>query len=694
MSATDNTITDASTAAGDILKSNGTKFVRLARGSANQPLKVNSGGTDLDFGTLPVAGGGTGAATLTGIVKASGTSAFTAVTAPSGALLGDSDTQNISGAKTFFHQALKLRNPANTATLTVQNPTITTDQNFEFPYNASYIIYQTGTTIKAKNGVTGAVDYSGDASTDCIPTIQSAIDNVKFVGSDSDIETGAVIQFLRGTYKCITSLELNASRTNARRGVQLRGEGSGTLFNFVPGSTLSYGILIRSDYVSLRDFRIKGNSNTNNLVKAISSTSHFSDRVNIFNCQFQGTNAWASLAPISGQNGIWRDASTAGSIKLYWWKIIGCSFDSLDKGIVGTGGANDTSMQIEACDFYDCTTGIELYANEHVINNVYFQGDLDYGVTGVHVLGTSNENIITNIVHELHKTATNCEGVKLDSGASRNKISNVYSGYNDNNLVVSVRDNSGNGTNVIAPYIYQGAAAVTKPTAATVLTNSLWFETDTRLWYSFDGSAWNLVKAALVGSSGLDFNEFVAKNITEIKASDTSGLLVKGNTDVTSATARNIVFQTLNTSTDTFASPLTINATGPVVSLATTLDINNQPMNNVVTVKGTDTSGIAIRGNTAASAATERSVILQALNASTDTFIDAFSIVPNGASPVVKSLVASDLESYADIKVITIPSDPSSGYVRVYPKATDANTDSLYMKAKLQGAVTEFNFFP
>ncbi len=52
------------------------------------------------------------------------------------------------------------------------------------------------------------------------------------------------------------------------------------------------------------------------------------------------------------------------------------------------------------------------------------------------------------------------------------------------------------------------------------------------------------------------------------------------------------------------------------------------------------------------------------------------------------------LDDYEDKKVITIPSDPASGYVRLYPKAADANTDSLYLKSKLQGTVTEMNFFP
>jgi hypothetical protein len=48
-------------------------------------------------GTLPVANGGTGATTLTGVVIGNGTSAFTTVTAPSGAIVGTTDTQTLSG---------------------------------------------------------------------------------------------------------------------------------------------------------------------------------------------------------------------------------------------------------------------------------------------------------------------------------------------------------------------------------------------------------------------------------------------------------------------------------------------------------------------------------------------------------------------------------------------------------------------
>ena len=45
---------------------------------------------------LKVAKGGSGAATLTGILKGNGTSAFTAVAAPSGTIVGTTDTQTLT----------------------------------------------------------------------------------------------------------------------------------------------------------------------------------------------------------------------------------------------------------------------------------------------------------------------------------------------------------------------------------------------------------------------------------------------------------------------------------------------------------------------------------------------------------------------------------------------------------------------
>src|SRR5574338_1375735 len=61
INATNNIITDSSTAIGDLLKSNGTKFVRFSKGSALQVLRVNAGGTDLEFATTTSGGSSAGA---------------------------------------------------------------------------------------------------------------------------------------------------------------------------------------------------------------------------------------------------------------------------------------------------------------------------------------------------------------------------------------------------------------------------------------------------------------------------------------------------------------------------------------------------------------------------------------------------------------------------------------------------------
>jgi len=53
--------------------------------------------SSLISGAVGVVNGGTGATTLTGILKGSGTSPITAVTAPTGELVGTTDTQTLSG---------------------------------------------------------------------------------------------------------------------------------------------------------------------------------------------------------------------------------------------------------------------------------------------------------------------------------------------------------------------------------------------------------------------------------------------------------------------------------------------------------------------------------------------------------------------------------------------------------------------
>ena len=72
-----------------------TDLASTSTASFNGSTNVTPGVT----GTLPVANGGTGATTLTGILKGNGTSAVTAVPAPTGTIVGTTDTQTLTNKK-------------------------------------------------------------------------------------------------------------------------------------------------------------------------------------------------------------------------------------------------------------------------------------------------------------------------------------------------------------------------------------------------------------------------------------------------------------------------------------------------------------------------------------------------------------------------------------------------------------------
>lgn len=81
---------------------NGITLTGSVTASGNLTLGGTLSGVNLTSqvtGTLPVANGGTGATTLTGVVIGNGTSAFTTVTAPSGAIVGTTDTQTLTNKR-------------------------------------------------------------------------------------------------------------------------------------------------------------------------------------------------------------------------------------------------------------------------------------------------------------------------------------------------------------------------------------------------------------------------------------------------------------------------------------------------------------------------------------------------------------------------------------------------------------------
>jgi FtsP/CotA-like multicopper oxidase with cupredoxin domain len=158
---------------------------------------------------LKVAKGGSGAATLTGILKGNGTSAFTAVTAPSGTIVGTTDTQTLSAK-------------------TLTNPTVT--NYVETPYSANS---STAITIDLTNGTVQIITLTGNA-TITMPTATSGKSFVMMLKQDatgSRTVTWSTVKWAGGTAPTITS---TASRLD--------------LLSFFADGTNWYGAVISQNY--------------------------------------------------------------------------------------------------------------------------------------------------------------------------------------------------------------------------------------------------------------------------------------------------------------------------------------------------------------------------------------------------------------------------------------------------------------
>lgn len=146
-------------------------------------------GTLLDTGTtVTVAQGGSGATTLTGILKGNGTSAFTAVTAPSGAIVGDTDTVTLTNKRITLRvssasdatsisvnsDSFDQVNQANTqaaGTLTINNPTGT-------PTDGQKLMYR----IKSTNAQTYSWGANFRGGTTALPTSHTGSSKTDYVG--------------------------------------------------------------------------------------------------------------------------------------------------------------------------------------------------------------------------------------------------------------------------------------------------------------------------------------------------------------------------------------------------------------------------------------------------------------------------------------------------------------------------------
>jgi hypothetical protein len=218
--------------------------------------KIN---TDLDsidalFDTGPVlkvSKGGSGAATLTGILKGNGTSAFTAVTAPSGTIVGTTDTQTLTnktlttpvissisntGTVTLPTSTDTLVGRATTDTLTnktlttpaITNPTVTNYVETTYSANSS-----TAITLDLANGTVQIITLTGNATIN-MPTATSGKSFIMFLKQDatgSRSVTWSTVKWAGGTAPTITA---TASRQD--------------IFSFFADGTNWYGATLGLNY--------------------------------------------------------------------------------------------------------------------------------------------------------------------------------------------------------------------------------------------------------------------------------------------------------------------------------------------------------------------------------------------------------------------------------------------------------------
>jgi hypothetical protein len=334
-----NILTSNSAAQGDMLKGNGTQFLRMAIGTPSQVMVTSAGGTDIGWGTAQPAGGGTGVTTLTGVAIGNGQSAFTAKANPTGAFLGDSDVQNITGAKTFTSTTLALRNPAGTFTGTLVNPAITSAQNLELEAAYSYIIYKAGTTIKRMNTITRGIESSG---TTADVQIQAAIDAL---GNDS----GKSIFIKNGLYTLTAALNFTAINGKCR----IVGEHGQQGPQFRPSGDFS-AMTVNKPNVTLDNLFFTHNQSgyTSSLVD-ISAASATVNQININNC------SWYDFGHQVG-NGLSFTATGADITRV---NVRDCLIYGFNNSILGTVGASPrfcNGVYFFGCQFWFPIRGLSV----------------------------------------------------------------------------------------------------------------------------------------------------------------------------------------------------------------------------------------------------------------------------------------------------------------------------------------------
>jgi hypothetical protein len=400
------------------------------------------------------------------------------------------DQANAYGAfdQTFRSGNVKINNPANTFAYALAGSAITGNQTLTLPLvagpdtfvtlglaqtlqnktldntnpiqhiinSAIYTIFINGTTVKARNNLTGVIDYTADNTVDAVPCINSALANIKNL-ANVDAQYGGTVEIAEGVYKCVTNLD-NTQPTTGRHGIKLRGHGWGSVLNFIPATALTDAISVRGTSNGIENLRIKLNANVVNAIHLKSETVWTNNEYRgssgkIIDNVIEGADFAESpgtFAATTGQVGIFQDSPT--QTVAFFWRIHDNVFRVLDTAILSTGPYT-TSMFISRNVFEYCKTCIDIERSQHIITQNWLQGSPGTTMIGIRLRGTAQYNQISNITSEIMNNVTDVATVQLDNGATNNIIENVNNGYENNGSYVHskvILDNSGNSSNYIS----------------------------------------------------------------------------------------------------------------------------------------------------------------------------------------------------------------------------------------------------
>ena len=256
-----------------------------------------------------------------------------------------------------------------------------------FASPASYIIFKDGDLVKAKNGLTGEIEFSGS---DAATVIQAVI---------NELTNGGRIFLRKGTYNITSTITISNPKILI--------EGSGTATQLAIASGVNPAIVVKKDYICLRKLYITCSDTENDIIKVENPAAvvrledleisgggyqiHIIDapKVWIENCYLYNP----------GKAGIYvATTSTAGNPKsvLGWIKnvhVVGSS--DLGIALVGSGeGREVDAWHLQSCQIVNCS-GEGIYVKDcgGGMNHIENCDLEDIGKSCINIEGSPNTRI-------------------------------------------------------------------------------------------------------------------------------------------------------------------------------------------------------------------------------------------------------------------------------------------------------------